>query len=93
VAGTVFIPGIYHYSNEGQISWYDFAVAIKELTGSGCIVNPIPGSQYPTPAKRPHYSLLDKSLIRRTYGIKIPAWRESLAICIGRLTAADAVKG
>lgn len=93
VSGTVFIPGIYHYSNEGQISWYDFAVAIKELTGSACIVNPIPGSQYPTPAKRPHYSLLDKSLIRSIYGIKIPAWRDSLAVCMKRLTAMNAVKG
>lgn len=89
VTGPVFIPGIYHYSNEGQISWYDFAVAIKELTGSACIVNPIPGSQYPTPAKRPHYSLLDKGLIRSTYGISIPAWRDSLAVCIGKLSGAD----
>jgi dTDP-4-dehydrorhamnose reductase len=88
VTGPVFVPGIYHYSNEGQISWYDFAATIKELTGSVCIVNPIPGSQYPTPAKRPHYSLLDKSLIRSTYGIKIPGWRDSLSVCIGKLHAA-----
>jgi dTDP-4-dehydrorhamnose reductase len=85
VSGPRFIPGIYHYSNEGQISWYDFALAIRELTGSACHVNPIPASQYPTPAKRPHYSLLDKSLIKRTYGISIPEWKDSLAICMERL--------
>lgn len=87
--GSVFVPGIYHYSNEGQISWYDFALAIKELTGSACLVHPIPTSQYPTPAKRPHYSLLDKHLIRETYGISIPEWRQSLAVCIGKLQAAS----
>lgn len=85
VSGPVFIPGIYHYSNEGEISWYDFALAIREITGSTCQVNPIPASQYPTPAKRPHYSLLDKSLIKNTYGISIPAWKDSLAICLERL--------
>jgi dTDP-4-dehydrorhamnose reductase len=85
ISGPIFVPGIYHYSNEGQISWYNFAVAIRELTGSVCQVNPIPASQYPTPAKRPHYSLLDKSLIKRTYGIGIPAWKDSLAICLERL--------
>jgi len=84
-AGQNFTPGIYHYSNEGRISWYEFALAIKELTGSPCPVNPIPTAQYPTPAKRPHYSLLDKSLIRNTYGIIIPDWRQSLTTCIARL--------
>ncbi len=80
-----FIPGIYHYSNEGEISWYDFAVAIKELTGSICEVLPIPGSQYPTAARRPHYSLLDKTRIRQTYGLSIPAWRDSLVACLARI--------
>jgi dTDP-4-dehydrorhamnose reductase len=77
-----FIPGVYHYSNEGKISWWDFAVAIKELTGSHCQVNPIPASQYPTPARRPHYSLLDKSKIKNTWSIEIPDWKESLAVCL-----------
>lgn len=81
-SGGKFVPGIYHYSNEGQISWYDFALAIKELTGSPCSVDPIPTSQYPTPAKRPHYSLLDKTHIKDTYGLTIPEWRERLAVCI-----------
>jgi dTDP-4-dehydrorhamnose reductase len=82
---AIIKKGIYNYSNEGAISWYDFAVAIKELTGSACRVNPIPTSQYPTPAKRPHYSLLDKSKIKSTFRIQIPNWKESLQKCIHRL--------
>jgi len=85
--GHRFIPGIYHYSNEGRISWYEFALAIRELTNSRCPIHPIPTARYPTPAKRPHYSLLDKSLIRTTYGISIPDWRQSLAVCIARLSS------
>jgi dTDP-4-dehydrorhamnose reductase len=77
--------GIFHYSNEGQISWYEFAQAIKELTGSKCAVNPIPSSAYPTPAKRPQYSLLDKTRIRTVFGIDIPHWRESLRVCVKKL--------
>ncbi|GGB04231.1 dTDP-4-dehydrorhamnose reductase [Puia dinghuensis] len=80
-----FVPGIYHYSNEGRISWYQFASAIRNHTGSTCTVNPIPSSQFPTPAKRPHYSLLDKTLIRKTYNIIIPDWEPSLLTCLGRL--------
>jgi dTDP-4-dehydrorhamnose reductase len=75
-------PGIYHYSNQGRISWYDFAVAIKELTGSACAVNPIPTEQYPTPAKRPSFSLLDTSKIQQTFHCTIPEWKESLQQCI-----------
>ncbi|HYC27937.1 MAG TPA: dTDP-4-dehydrorhamnose reductase [Chitinophagaceae bacterium] len=77
--------GIFHYSNEGRISWYEFAQAIKELIGSNCCVNPIPSSQYPTPARRPQYSLLDKSRIRGAFDLEIPDWRKSLEICIVRL--------
>ncbi len=87
-SGGIFVPGIYHYSNEGQISWFDFALAIKELIHSPCSVEPIPTSQYPTPARRPHYSLLDKALIKNTYGITVPEWKERLAVCIARLEAA-----
>jgi dTDP-4-dehydrorhamnose reductase len=82
---TAIKYGIFHYSNEGTISWYEFAVAIKELTGSPCKVNPVPTSQYPTPAKRPQYSLLDKSKIKAAYGVKIPGWRTSLVRCMERL--------
>lgn len=78
-------PGIYHYSNQGRISWYDFAVAIKELSGSACAVNPIPSAQYPTPAKRPAFSLLDTHKIQATYQLKIPHWKESLQRCLTHL--------
>jgi dTDP-4-dehydrorhamnose reductase len=74
--------GIYHYSNEGKISWYEFAAAIKELTKSNCTILPIPTSAYPTPAKRPHYSLLNKSKITTTYHLTIPRWKTSLAKCL-----------
>jgi dTDP-4-dehydrorhamnose reductase len=72
---------IFNYCNQGTISWYDFAVAIKELTKSNCMVNPIPTSQYPTPAKRPQYSVLDTGLIKNIFGIIIPEWKESLKKC------------
>jgi len=77
--------GIYHYSNEGHITWYDFAVAIKELSGSSCKVNPISTSEYPTPAKRPSYSVLDKTKIQQAFGIRTKDWKTSLAVCIKRL--------
>lgn len=80
-----FLPGIYHYSNEGQISWYQFALAIRFLIDSGCKVNPIPTSQFPTPARRPAWSLMDKTLIRDSYGVAVHAWERSLAACINRL--------
>lgn len=70
--------GIYHYSNEGEISWYDFAVAIRDFRSFDCEVRSIPTSAYPTPARRPMYSLLDKSKIRSTFGIQVPNWKVSL---------------
>ena len=70
--------GIYHYSNDGLISWFDFAVAIKEFSASNCTVNPIPTSAYPTPAKRPAYSVFDKTKIDRTFSILIVNWKSSL---------------
>lgn len=78
--------GTYHYSNSGKISWYDFAVAIKEISGSNCVVNPIASSQFPTPAKRPSFSLLNTDKIKESFGITIPHWRTSLEICLGQLT-------
>ena len=80
-----WVPGIYHYSNQGRISWYDFAVAIKELSGSACNVNPIPTTQYPTPAKRPAFSLLDTHKIQDTYHLTIPDWKDSLQRCLQSL--------
>ena len=78
-------PGIYNYSNEGMISWFDFAVVIKEAAGLTCKVNPISTTQYPTPAKRPAWSVLDKTKIQQTFGIKPPNWKESLITCLSRL--------
>jgi dTDP-4-dehydrorhamnose reductase len=77
--------GIYHYSNEGVISWFDFAVAIKEISGSECKINPIHSSFFPTKAKRPNYSVLDKSKIRSTFNLQLKDWRKSLAVCIAKL--------
>ena len=74
--------GIYHFSNEGEISWYEFALAIQEIGGWECAISGIPSSDYPTPARRPHYSLLDKSKITTTFGVVVPGYRESLERCM-----------
>ena len=80
------VPGIYHFSNEGVASWYDFTLAIHRLAGiESCRVRPIHTTDYPTPATRPHYSVLDKSKIKETFGIEIPHWETSLAECIDLL--------
>ncbi len=80
------VPGIYHFSNEGVISWYDFTKAIHRIAGiNTCHVRPLHTSEYPTPAARPHYSVLDKTKIKQTYNIEIPYWEESLAECIALL--------
>ncbi|WP_163717926.1 dTDP-4-dehydrorhamnose reductase [Mangrovibacterium lignilyticum] len=79
--------GIYHYSNEGVCSWYDFAKAIHEICNIECNVHPITTEEYPTPAKRPAYSVLNKSKIKRNFGVKIPYWRDSLKLCISKLKA------
>ena len=76
---------IYHYSDEGAVSWYDFAQAIRELSGYDCRVVPCLTGEYPTKARRPHYSVLDKSTIKRAYRLEIPYWRDSLARCIDRM--------
>ena len=79
-------PGIYHFSNEGVISWYDFTKAIHRIAGiTTCHVRPLHTSEYPTPAARPHYSVLDKTKIKQTYGLEIPYWEESLAECVRQL--------
>ena len=76
---------IYHYSNEGVTSWYDFAKAIMELGSIDCKIRPIETKDYPTPAKRPHYSVLNKSKIKTDFNIQIPNWRDSLDKCIEKL--------
>ncbi|MBC7851488.1 MAG: dTDP-4-dehydrorhamnose reductase [Chitinophagaceae bacterium] len=80
-----WVPGIYHYSNKGRISWFEFATAIRETIQSTCVVNGIPSSEYPTPAKRPSFSLLNTTKIRNTYGIEIPQWQDSLHDCLSIL--------
>ncbi|MCF3108591.1 dTDP-4-dehydrorhamnose reductase [Niabella sp. CC-SYL272] len=86
IAAPHWIPGTYHYTNEGVISWYDFAMAIKEHIHSACVVNPIPSEAYPTPAKRPAYSVLDTTSIKEAYGVRTPYWVSSLTECIKILT-------
>jgi len=78
-------PGIYNFTNEGIISWYDFAKAIKEITNSACDIRPISTSEYPTPAKRPAYSVLEKAKIQKTFGVKLKDWKKSLELCIKKL--------
>src|SRR5690554_6658942 len=77
-----WIPGMFHYSNEGRISWYDFAVKIAELKKLNCKINPISSHQFPTIAARPNYSLLDKNKISKTYKVTVPKWEESLKECL-----------
>lgn len=83
-----WIPGIYHFTDEGAASWYDFAKAIFRLAGKQVKVKPILTEDYPTPASRPAYSILDRSLIKATYGVTIPHWEEALADCMAELGAA-----
>ena len=79
-------PGVYHFSNEGVTSWYDFTKAIHRIAGiTTCKVRPIHTSEYPTPANRPHFSVLDKTKIKETYDMEIPYWEESLQKCIEKL--------
>ena len=76
---------LYHYSNEGVSSWYDFASAIMELGSLDCKVRPIETKDYPTPAKRPHFSVLNKTKIKKDFNIEIPYWRDSLDKCVEKL--------
>jgi len=76
---------IFHYSNEGVCSWYDFAKTIFEFSGIECNVSPIETKDYPTPAERPHYSLMNKAKMKNTFAISIPYWKDSLKTCIKRL--------
>ena len=76
---------IYNYSNEGVLSWYDFAKEIMRMSKTECMINSIETSEYPTPAKRPHYSLLNKNKIKKVYNIQIPYWKDSLESCLKEL--------
>jgi len=76
---------IYHYSNEGVLSWYDFAKEIMKMAKISCKINPIETKAYPTPAKRPHYSLLNKAKIKETFNIEIPYWKDGLDECLRKM--------
>lgn len=78
ISQEALVYGLFNYSNEGKCTWYEFALKIKEFVNSSIIINPIPTTAYPTPAKRPSYSLLDKTKIKNVYNLTIPDWEESL---------------
>ncbi len=80
-----FAPGIYHYSNEGQCNWYDFAREIKRIKGLDLEINPVSTREYPLPAKRPSFSVMNLEKIKKTFGIKIPSWQESLEQLLKRI--------
>ncbi len=77
--------GTYHFTDEGAVSWYDFAKAVRDLRGSGCEVLPCRSEDYPSRARRPHYSVLDKSKVKETFDVKIPHWYDSLKDCMERM--------
>lgn len=80
------VNGIYHYSNEGVCSWYDFTKMIAEYSGqTGCDIQPCHSDEFPSPVKRPAYSVLDKTKIKETFGVKVPYWTDSLKLCINNL--------
>jgi dTDP-4-dehydrorhamnose reductase len=75
--------GLYHYSNEGVCSWYDFAKEIARQSGhSDCDIQPCHSNEYPSPVVRPSYSVLDKTKFKQTFGIRVPYWTDSLAVCL-----------
>jgi len=82
---NAFKTGVYHFSNEGVCSWYDFTIAIHRLAGITCNVVPIESKEYPAKTPRPFYSVLNKSKIKKTFDISIPHWEESLSFCIEKL--------
>ncbi|WP_338646115.1 dTDP-4-dehydrorhamnose reductase [Flavobacterium sp. KS-LB2] len=82
VTAQEWIAGMYNYSNEGEVSWFEFVLAIQEIGGYSCEVKGIPSSAYPTPAKRPVFSLLDKTKIKDTFGVVVPNYKDSLAVCL-----------
>lgn len=87
ISHDTFVPGIYHFSDEGVCSWYDFTKTIHRIAGITCDVKPIETKDYPAKTPRPHYSVLNKAKIKSTYGITIPHWEESLERCIELLKA------
>ncbi|MEA4976547.1 MAG: dTDP-4-dehydrorhamnose reductase [Paludibacter sp.] len=87
ISADKFIPGVYHYSNEGVCSWYDFTITIHQIAGIDCRVLPIESKDYPAKTPRPHYSVLNKKKIKSNYNIQIPHWEDGLRRCMAILTA------
>ncbi|MDE6081891.1 MAG: dTDP-4-dehydrorhamnose reductase [Muribaculaceae bacterium] len=86
VNSNQWVAGIYHFTDEGVASWYDFAKAIARISGNtGCKITPIPSEEYPQGASRPYYSVLDRTRIKATYGVEIPHWEESLVDCLEKM--------
>ena len=83
--GMLDRTGIYHFTDEGVISWYDLAVAVNRLCGHGCAVRPCHTDEFPAKARRPKYSVLDKTLVKETFGVEIPYWLDSLESCLARI--------
>ena len=79
------LTGTYNFTDEGVTSWYDFAVAICRMSGNECDIRPCTSQQYPTKARRPHYSVLDKSRVKDVFGVSLPWWQDSLRKCIDRI--------
>ncbi len=86
IAGEKWTPGIFHFSNAGTVSWYEFASEIKQQTHARCKINPVSTQEYPTLAKRPAYSVLNTEKIRQTYHLRMHDWKQSLAACLVELT-------
>lgn len=80
-------PGIYHFSNEGVCSWYDFAVEIARMSGNACDIRPCHSDEFPSKVKRPHFSVLDKTKLKETFGVSVPYWKDSLEKCIEELNS------
>lgn len=89
LASGRWVPGIYHFSNAGQISWYAFAVEIQKSIGTHCVIEAIPTSEYPTPAARPAYSVLDTKKIVQEYGVVVPDWKSALSDCVHGFLASN----
>jgi dTDP-4-dehydrorhamnose reductase len=78
-------PGIYHFSNEGVCSWYDFTIAIRDLFGNTCNVQPCHSNEFPSKVTRPHFSVLDKTKLKQTFGVTVPYWMDALKVCVEQL--------
>lgn len=77
--------GVYHYTDEGVITWYELACEVNAMSGHDCDVQPCRSDEYPSKTKRPHYSVLDKSKVKETFGVKLPYWKDSLSACMARI--------